>query len=244
MTAQQDGGTVTVTDCLLDTPHHFISTDMQNQDTNVVNNAIFAVDMQKFVGWDLKAGGIAQGGHDNLRAVVNEILVTDSDMEHLALSHNCSWIAFTTKQGFFLYDVKTQKAICGNLDKQLNGVKFPLCEHQVWSIKVDRSNRFATLVIGPIRVPKTFFHWDELLLNLSPLGNFVCDGHSSEWVVGFKHMKSLWLPPAWRKEVWHKLRGGRKFLASLGPHQEPIVIEFCYPSLISFSLDNPSDSLL
>ena len=242
VTAQQDGKTVTVLDRLLDSPHHFISTNMKNQDTSVSNNATFVVDMHKFIGWDLEAGRIVQGSHDGSKAVVNEILVTDSDMEQLASSHNRSQIAFTTKQGFFLYHVKTQKAICGSLGHQLNDAKFPLYGHQVWSIGVDPSSHIITLVTGPPE-PRVESYYS--LSNHSLQGNFQDCGHSSEWVMGFKR-KILWLPPAWRKELWYRLRRESNFLASLSHHQEPIVIKFYNPSPspehFFFTLNNSSGS--
>ena len=208
-----DGGIVTVLDRLFDTPHQSIHTNVQLQDTKVIDNATFVVDVQKVVGWDLKAGSIG--------VAVDGTTATGAVMEDLITPSNRSQLAFALGVKIFLYDVKTRKVVCGSMRDWCQDVQYSLGGHQSWSIGIYGSCFFMMLV-DPLRVPKGGIGWRESLLKLSYGPNFL---QCSTWIEDFRGRKLLWLPLVWRGTDWHELNGDGKFLASLHL-PEPVVIEF------------------
>jgi len=67
---------------------------MKIHDIKIINNTIFAVDMHKLVGWDLKERGAGlvglifwPGAHLTRRVVFDEKLAICTNVEQLRLSH-------------------------------------------------------------------------------------------------------------------------------------------------------------
>ena len=221
VTARQDGGIVTVLDRLLIPPQQFIDADMQIHNTSIVDNAEFTVDMNKL---SSQRDGMLQDGYYGGGVVLSGTSVISDDMGYIASSCNHSQIAFSNGGHFFLYDVKTQKAIEGQISDWPSDIQFSLGGHQPWSVWVNNDHCCFIALVDPIRVPKGGLGWSKSLLHFS-YGSYL--GKGSGWVEDLKGNKLLWFPPAWREEYWREVGGDGNFLVSLSSHHpEPIIIKF------------------
>ena len=229
-TAQEDGGVVTVLDCLSGTSQQFTDMDMRIQDIKIVDNTIFAADTRKLVGWDLRTGGTVSGSHGTRRVTVNKTLAIDPYAQYLTLSRDCSQIAFSKRMNIFRYDVKTRKTFRKRMGDWIAGIRFSSDGRQLWSVGMDGGYDCVGLeTAGDWSSVKVFNGSPEdgqLLFNCSsPHGYHV--GTASCWVVDSGGGKVLWLPPSWREAWQGDNRWDGNFLALLGNHHpEPIIIAF------------------
>ena len=223
-TAQQGDGVVTILDGISGTTQWLINTDMQILEIKITNNTIFVVDKYKLASWHLEPGGIVSGTHEPLAIVAN--------VEYLALSHDCSWIAFVRGRELFLYDIKAQKiseSIWQNIDP--TNIQFSPDGCQLWFTTHGGSTGDFCMrldiegwnsVGGAWKCLKVGLPWINLF---SPSGYYI--GIDSGWVVDSRGRKLLWLPPHWRAKHWGEVRWEGDFLAFVGYyHQKPVIIEF------------------
>ena len=108
-----------ILDPLSGTPRQSIDTGVRVQDIRIVGNTVFVVDEDRLVGWHLEVEGKGHGVDGTGRMVVDETVAVGCCVEHLALSSDCSRIAFVDGETVFLYDVKTREI----LDKFVVGME-------------------------------------------------------------------------------------------------------------------------
>jgi len=231
-TAQQTHGVITIIDCVLGSPLQSINTKMRIQDIKIVGNTIFVVDRCKLVSWDLKAGGVVHGAHGAGRVIANITPAIDACMEYLALSHDCSQIAFGKSRTLYLYDLETQKTFSRAMGDLIHSVQFSSDGHQLWC------GTYETYYMGldiaedwsSAKITKGDSKAGQLLFGCaSPHGY-----HVGQWVEDSRGKKLLWLPPNWRRSSWRdELKWDANFLALIhGHYTEPIIIEFPLPAAI------------
>ena len=212
---------------------------MRILDIKIVGNAIFVADGHKLVSWDLETGEPVYDGE------TAAIAASASD-PYLALSDDCSQIAFTNNQPFSfycrkeisLYNVQTQRILCSHTGwDQGRDIRFSpdgrqlwlanrVCIYKIGLVKLERGEdgKFVVVTreeIGDERVDSVL-PWANLF---SPHG-WRCGG-KFEWVVDSRGSKLLWLPISWRAKESRDMRWDGNFLAFVGSdHPDPIVIEF------------------
>lgn len=183
------------------------NTDMQSLDIKIADNATFVLNVLE-----------ANLYHREMRITVDEASVVDVDIGCLMSSHDNPQVIFINGQEDFLYNIKTQKTIPKDIEKWIVGSLDN--RHKLWSIKVDHSWHYVTLV-GPISVNGEDFKIKESLS--SSLYEYEVR-YGSGWVVDSRGKKVLWLPPNWRNRSWNRVRWGSEYLGMA--HPEAILIEF------------------
>jgi len=197
VTTQQLGSGITVLDFPSDTQPQSINTDMEIWDMKVITNTIFAVDEHKLVSWDLKAGGIEQGGYSAGRVAIDvRTLVVGPHAEHLTLSHDCSQVAFVRDTTLILYNVESQESVYKDIGQKSSGIKFSLDGSKLWPIRTADTYYLKGLEIvwdlSSGEVTKVSPEEMELLFDPpSPHGYYV--GIGSEWIKDPIGSKILWL---------------------------------------------------
>jgi len=235
-TAQQSSGVITIIDCVLGTPLQSIKTNMRIRDIKIVGNTIFVMDTRKLVRWDFEGGRVVHGASDAGGITVNKALTIDAHIKRLALSHDCSQVAFAKGKNLFLYDMKTQKTFTRDMDNTIISVQFSADGDQLWYVGAHKTYYFMGLEMvedwSSTEVIKGDSKDGQLLFNrVSPYGYHI--GERSQWVKDHRGKKLLWLPPNWRINGWKEFRWDGNFLALLHEHhKEPIVIEFPLPATI------------
>ena len=240
VTARQEGSVVMIFDTLSGTPQQFVDANMQIRDLRIVDDIIYMTDAHWLAIWHLEAGGIVQNTPN--RTTID--LVTHARggyAEQVALSNDCSQIAFTVGETVLLYDVRAQEIsderTMGDkvMDIQFSPDGRHLCvitivgiyaEHERPSIlcfvglEMGEDRRFSNMTS---RILQDEWSRDRLLR--PPHG--YCVGSGSEWVEDSEGGKVLWLPPSWRTEHGLGARWSGNFLALVGGHNPmPIIIEF------------------
>ena len=225
-TARQGHSVVTIIDLSNARPKS-VDMNLQIRDIKIVDDAIFVTDGRKLVSRRLGEG---EGEKETIRVHVGP--------GPLALSNDCSQIAFTLKGTVFLYDVKARKVL-GNLATggSVIDIQFSPDERQLRFI-VNPSDENAASVC----------YCADLERKRSPCfgnvtteclgGDWSCDslfrsddeyrivGSGSEWVSGSRG-NVLWLHPSWRTKNGLEAKWNGKFLTLVaGHHPEPIIIEF------------------
>jgi WD40 repeat protein len=237
-TAQLNNGIITVLDPHLGTPLHSIHTGVQIQDMKIVDATIFVADGHRLLSWNLKAGGGTTicGSHNNVAVGVDV-----RKAKNLVLSDDCSWIALAVREKVFLYNIKAQEIVAGEVYGEVVDIKFSQNGHWMYALSTFTTvqtqfqlTKFK-MASGHAASVTTVGQEDEaqwVSLVQSPYGYSVRS--RSKWVVDPRGHKCLWLPPHWR--TTHGLGVGWKgnFLALVGSHhQKPIIIEF-QPQPFSF----------
>ena len=230
VTTHQWDSVITVFSPLSDTPHQSVDTGMDIQDIKVIGNTIFVVDGLKLSSWDLMAGVIVHDEHSVKGVAIDEALAIDPDAEHLALSHDCSKIAFSKEKIIFLYDVKSQKSIHKDIGRKTSGFRFSLDGTKLWPIRTADAYYLKGLELvwdlSSGEVTKVNPEDRELLFDPpSPHGYHI--GVGSEWVEDSKGTKIMWLPLHWRIKDLQDKRWDGDYLALVGNHYpQPILIKF------------------
>lgn len=226
--AQEWNSNVIVLDLLSDTPQQSLNTNIRIQDTKVVNNTIFAVGEHQLIGWDLKAG--ARG------VAASETLAICHDAKYLTLSHDCSQIAFARDKTLFLYDVKSQKNICNNMDQFIHGIQF---SPDGSKLILDAGHYFNRLEIvwdwssrevAGVNVN----NWKPSFNPPSLHGYHI--GIGSSWVENSRGSKLFWLPPNWRIRHPQDKRWDSEFLVLFNHLPQPIIIKFQVPTIAPITI--------
>lgn len=232
--AQQKGSIIKIINSILGIVQQSIKTYMEIHDIRIIDNTIFAVDMYKLVGWDLKAGGVGLFGlllwpsaHATMRVVINKTLDIGTHVEHLRLSHDCSQIAFARGGEVFLYDIKAQEALKSmEWDMAPEDIQFSPNGDQLWVADHNIFNYFYYIV----ELMVEDWGYVDLKDGWSWANHFSCRYHVKEgsvWVMDSKGRKILWLPPDWRVSGWKELKWLSNSLALVGAHNPvPIIIKF------------------
>ena len=208
----------------------------ENRDIKIVDNMIFVVNGNRLSRWHLAIGDHVNSAcgikreNTNLHVRLGGHLTT--------LSNDCSEIAFSVKEGVFLYNVQAQKAL-GNLvtdSDQVIHLEFSPDGSQLWLIadtpdrKKYRSyhvelDRAKDMCFGNVTIEDLPDEWSLDSIFRSP-DEYRIVGKRSKWVSGPRG-NVLWLPINWRKDHGLHTRWDGNFLALLsGYHPEPIIIEF------------------
>ena len=246
-TARQEEGIITVLDSLSGTLRRSINTDMKIREIGVVDETVLAANEGVLARRDLKTGRRVHGSHPAREAVNDGAMVIDPRAQHLALSHDCSRIAFPVEETVFLYDVNSQKITAEHkLDNRIFNVRFSPNGHGLRVL-----TRRTVFTHPGLFVPKSFLRPPYYLVELDLVedGGFGGATHEipedawswanvfsrgcriwsgpEQWVVDPRGSKLLWLPPSWRAKRWDDARWNGDFLALLdGRHELPIIIEF------------------
>ena len=212
---------------------------MEILDIKIVGDAIFVADGHKLVGWGLETGEPVQD--DETAAIA-----TSAPDPYLALSDDCSQIAFADNQALSsyrekeisLYNVLTQRILCSHTTRdQGRDIRFSpdgrqlwlatcVCIYKIGLVKLERGEdgKFVVVTreeIGDI-CDDSVLPWADLF---SPHG-WRCGG-KFEWVADSRGRKLLWLPISWRAKESRDMRWDGNFLAFVGSdYPDPIFIEF------------------
>ena len=242
-TARQEGGFITVLDSLLGTLLRSANTSMKIRMIEVVDDKIFVANENTLTWWDPQTGGRVHGAH----GAQSEVVI-GGRAQHLAFSHDCSYIAFSFNTSVFLYDVTAQKITAEHKsDNSILDIRFSPDMH---SLRLFTLRSVSTpsdmLSQNPRKLSYSLVELEmadgagfgnvtrELLedawswVDLFSRGSRIWSG-SEQWVVDPRGGKLLWLPPSWRVKRPNEVRWDGDFLALLdGRHELPIIVEF-YP---------------
>ena len=234
--ARQGGDVINVLNCLLGTSQQFIDPDMEAQDIKILDNALIVVDRHRLVHWDLEAGGTVDTADSASRVVIDNTLAIDPDAKHLALSYDCSEIAFVRGQTIFLHNLGTPGLITKYIStNKVVDLRFSPSQHQIWLQTLNLSSscffphQCVTLAImegggfGNVHT-ETLIGQQSWVHHTPHEYNIELD---SNWVVDSGGKKLLWLPHGWRTGDRHNIKWSGDFLAMVGSHHpEPIIIQF------------------
>ena len=235
ITTQYGGSTITVLN-LSDTTQQLIDTDAAICDIKVVGDTIFVIDRKRFNNSHLMIGGWVNGGH-SIRREDTTLHIHMNGL--LALSNNCSQVAFTSRKSAFLYDIKAQRVL-GDLitdGDDIIHIQFSPNESQLWFI-VDlpddnekhkcyrvELDRAKDPCFGQVTIEDLEDEWSLDSLFRSPDQCRIV-GKRSKWISDPRG-NILWLPLNWRKNHGLNARWDGNLLTLLsGYHPEPIIIEF------------------
>jgi len=242
VTGRREDRIIKILDALSGTQPRFIDTRTKIRDIRIADDAIYVASSQGLVRWELEAGERGHGVHD----ATSKITAIDPSAKHLALSHDCSRIAFTVgKTEVFLYDLKARRIVARHtsageiVDVQFSPNQDGLrlltsAEFKHWSFGRNRKIRTLYSLMeleitegGGFGNATTKLLKDRLLwINLFSHGYSIGSG-SKEWVVDLEGNKLLWLPPGWRTKNVGDARWNGNFLALLdGYHPDPVIIQF------------------
>ena len=237
-TTKEGDSVVTVLDCLWGTTPQLINTDMEIMDIKIVDNAVFVIDRCRIVSWNLGAAGMVHSACD---AVTTILFISNTYLDNLRLSPDCSLVAHGFESRLELYGVQDQEGHSFYCDSFLRDVQFSLDGHQVWvltSSNYGRDLKVRKLGVEDLRriwvkgdktewplPPGDRLHDEWSWVNLFSYGYYVKS--DSEWVTNSRGSKQLWLPPAWRIRNCKEFRWNGNFLAlPSGTHPTPIIIKF------------------
>jgi len=229
--AQQDGNVVTVLDSLLGTMIHSIHVGVEIQAIRIVDDTLLVAGRHRLISWNLGAGdGATVGGSSH------DIITMHMDGAHkLALSIDCSKMAFAFEQTTILYNITAQAVLIKcEMYGTIQDIKFSQDGNLLYVWSCDMSlfgnykvhlTKFETGGDGClVRVTKEWLEdrkWDSFFLpsqRYHPL--------FSKWVSDPSGHKCLWLPPHWRSKEYSDVEYEHNFLALVGSHyQKPIIIE-------------------
>jgi WD40 repeat protein len=241
--ARKEDNIVMVLDTRSNAPQRFINTDMQVLDIKIIDNTIFVAGGHGLVKWDLEAGepmdddndSLEVSDDDSLEVAGDQIISIATPTSHIAISDDCSQIAFTEEGKVFLCNIQAQRTLfeCVALHS-VKDIRFSPDGHRLWFItdgghsgsitlvKLERGEdgNFASVTTKSLRDE---WPWVD---HFSPHGWHV-GSKSSEWVEDSKGNKLLWLPLSWRAKGWQDVRWDGNFLAFVHhDHLDPIIIEF------------------
>ena len=224
-TAWKEDNIVTVLDTLSNTPQQSFDVNMQILDIKIINKIVFAAGMQRLVKWHLEMGEIASDSYNTIGLTINEPFETLS----VALSDNCSYIAFAIQTRVSLYDVQAQKILhILAVDGWVMDIRFSPNGCQLWMISSDffHNNHLMKLELDedrPVTTEDLSDGWSWFNL-FSP--HYWHVGRMSEWVEDSRGNKLVWLPFSWRTENWQDIRWDGNFLTLVGCHHpESIIIK-------------------
>ena len=243
-TVRRGDRVVTVRGTLSNTPRRSFDTDMQILDIKIVGDAIFVADGHKLVSWGLETGKLV---HDDETAA---IAASTSD-PYLALSNDCSQIAFADnktlssydEKKISLYNVQTRRILHSHTVRDtVEDIRFSPDGRQLWFatildgvviglVKLERGEGgefvgVAEEVIGDKRSDSAL-SWANLFSSHAWRCGGKFERDTFEWVADSKGSKLLWLPLSWRVKESRDVRWDGNFLAFVGSdYPGPIVIEF------------------
>ena len=246
-TVREEDSVVTVLDALSNTPRQFLDANTSILDIKIVDDTIFAAGTHELVRWHLEVGGIVYGSRSVTRVAVDELDETVSTL-HLALSGDCSQIAFSREGAVGLYDVQAQRIIRSHMTRDLDmpwelyvpvggvrtvvvrvtEVRFSPDGRQPWfsctspSILTFRETPVLVRLEDGKATTEVLGKWSWVNL-FAPHGWHV--GDEGEWITDSRDNKVLWLPFSWR--TGERVRWDGNSLAFVdGRHTEPIIIDF------------------
>ena len=252
-TVRQDDSVVTVLDALSGSPQQSINTNMRIRDVKIANNTIFVVNEENIASWYLEAGETVDVARGRTETAV---LCSGVDMRLIALSKDCSQIAFTRRTTVVLYDVKTQEVLDqreaeGGVERiwfSPDGHKLRFIVRRLYKKPAFLKGRkrlsleYPKLDRKSPRPPTAYFliglelteslrfgkEYTRFLTERSSYaGVFSGSRGVSDWVTGSRDAKLLWLPPNLRGNDNLGVRWEGNFLALVGSrHPEPIIIRF------------------
>ena len=129
-TARHKDHVIKVLDNLSGSPCRLIDTGMEILDIKIVNNAICMASSCGLIWWDLETGERARGAQD----IIDSTMVIDPTANHLALSHDCSQVAFvvpTTQSYMRLRRAVPPTEVC-LWREGLPPTRVDLCEPQIF----------------------------------------------------------------------------------------------------------------
>ena len=217
---------------------------MRILDIKIVGDAIFVADGHKLVSWGLETGKLV---HDDETAA---IAASTSD-PYLALSNDCSQIAFADnktlssydEKKISLYNVQTRRILHSHTVRDtVEDIRFSPDGRQLWFatildgvviglVKLERGEGgefvgVAEEVIGDKRSDSAL-SWANLFSSHAWRCGGKFERDTFEWVADSKGSKLLWLPLSWRVKESRDVRWDGNFLAFVGSdYPGPIVIEF------------------
>ena len=232
-TARQWGKVVAILN-LSDITQQTVTINMPIQDLKIVDNTIFVTDGNRLISWHLTTGGQVGSGCNTKRE--NKILGIRIPGD-LALSDDCSLIAFVVKQTLFLYDIKAQKVL-DNLvaDGHIFHLQFSPNGSHLWLITGNTTDetfksycvefkRERTPCFTNVTIEVLADEWSLDTLFRSP-HEYCITGTGSKWVSDSRG-NILWLPPSWRSKYGLWARWNSSFLTLVDHHHpEPIIIKF------------------
>ena len=232
--AQRGGGKITVLDPS-GTTQQSIDTNVSIKDIKIVGDTIFVIDgvRNRLSSWCLTTGGQV----NNNCGVERENRAFNIRMPApLALSSDCSQVAFAVEGAVFLYDFQAQ-AVLGDFvtdGNQVTYIQFSPDGSQLWFIVHSFTGKHKCYRVeldkakdpcfGNVAIENLEDEWSLGSIFRSP-GEYHIIGKRSKWVSG-PQGNVLWLPVNWRKTHGLNTRWDGKFLALLSDYQEPIIIEF------------------
>ena len=216
-TTRQKDHIIKILDNLSGSPCQLIDTGMEILDIKIVDNTICMASSCGLVWWDLETGGRVHGAQD----VINKTTAIDPTVGHLALSHDCSQIAFAVqktdlylwREGLPPVRVSLHNYEARASDESLNIINIQSSPNRrgLWllastsrthSILGSRTRYFPVEL--EIREDQNFRNVTRRSSNSPwPWANLFSCGYrigvgSKEWVVDPEGRKILWLPPSWR----------------------------------------------
>ena len=236
--------------CSLDTPRRFINAGMEIQDVKIVGETVFVADTYRLASWSLGAGVVARGE-------TIEFGTDTEDVDHLALSMDCSRVFFVANEPetegppyhLSVQDSRTGATLAkSRIGFDVGGIGFFPDGHRAWLIEKNQdadqgveSDSYGKWVWGIARgedsvetEPERVDEWPAGCPWISPGGYCIVDG--GRWVMDSgRKLHLLWLPPDWRTERERDTVWDGDFLTLLGDRLEPVIIEF-------FSQPYPLDS--
>lgn len=233
--AQQEDAVVMIFDPLLGILQQSIDTGMEIQDIKIANGAVFVVDKHKLIRWDLKAEGIMHGVQSARSVTVDGTLAHRANPDTVklsALSHDCSQIAFTTRNSVFLYNINSQETSKCKTTNQFQRIQFSPDGHQLqlgaWVYGIGRDYLMQLEIVGNHFTNTATQDLKHKWVQVNPqsaYGYYV--GVESEWVKDSEGKKLLWLPPSWRVKDSDEVRWEDNLLVLADSrHSEPITIGF------------------
>ena len=229
---------VTVLDTLSNTPRRSFDTNMEILDIKIVGDAIFVADGRKLVSWGIETG---EPVHDDETAAI----AASTPDPYLALSYDCSQIAFADNQTFCsldenkisLYNVQTQRMLCiHNTWGRVEDIRFSPDGRQLWFVtyafdniileKLERGEDGEFMGLTKENIGHKRSRGGSLWANIFSSHTWRC-GENFEWVVDSRGNKVLWLPLSWRMKESRDVRWNGNLLACMGSDlPDPIVVEF------------------
>ena len=203
---QCGGGHITALD-YLGTKQQSVDTNATIRDIKIMDNTVFVIDGNRLSSLHLTIGGQVQSAC-GIRRENTPLHIHMNGV--LALSNNCTQVAFTSGKAAFLYDVEAQKVL-GDLvtdGEDIFHIQFSPDGSQLWFIVSlpDRENCKCYCVeldstkdpcFGGVTIEDLEDEWSLDSLFRSP-GEYRIVGKMSKWVSGSKG-NVLWLPVDWRR---------------------------------------------
>jgi len=218
----RNGRAITVLD-LSNNTRRTIHTDAQIREIKIVDNTIFALHRRGLVSWHLVDG-----------AEMETVTLPAKEDKSLALSHNCSQVAYTSRGKVSVYDVKAGRVLSKvKIGGHIFAIQFSPNDDWLWLVTMNTGLRYGRVDFYHVRLGEAGNPRGKRLEGGQSWDSAFRSPHEyriietwSEWVSG-PEGKVLWLPPNWRSKRGLEAKWNGNFLAFVHDHHpEPIIIEF------------------